>query len=144
MKKIILLLSLIAINLSFGQCQKCTSIAEASKEPEKVKSLIINGYMSPNGPFSVFPKEIENFKNIEILYLSDQQFTEIPDFIGNLTNLKELSLAGGELEKLPISIFKLKNLKELLLNDNNFSEEYLIELKKQLKVELPKTLVIIE
>ncbi len=144
MKKIIILFVLIISTVSFGQCQKCTSIAEASKEPEKVKSLIINGYMNPDGPFTVFPKEIENFKNLQILYLSDQEFTEVPEFIGNLTNLTELSFAGGLLEKVPDSIFKLKNLKELLLNDNNFSEEYLIELKNKLKVELPKTKVIIE
>lgn len=144
MKKLILLIVLLISSISLGQCQKCTSIAEASKEPEKVKSLIINGYMNPDGPFTVFPKEIENFKNIQILYLSDQEFNEVPEFIGNLTNLIELSLAGGELEKLPDSIFKLKNLKELLLNDNNFSETYLIELKNKLKIELPKTKVIIE
>jgi Leucine-rich repeat (LRR) protein len=144
MKKIIILFVLIISTVSFGQCQKCTSITEASKEPEKVKSLIINGYMSPDGPFTIFPKEIENFKNLQILYLSDQQFTEVPEFVGNLTNLIELSLAGGELEKVPNSIFNLKNLKELLLNDNNFSEEYLVELKKKLKVELPNTKVILE
>ena len=144
MKKLILIVLLIVSNISFSQCQKCTSITEAAKEPEKVKSLIINGYMNPDGPFSIFPKEIENFKNLQILYLSDQQFTEIPEFIGNLTTLVELSLAGGELEKLPNSIFKLKNLKELLLNDNNFSEDYLVELKKKLKVELPNTKVILE
>lgn len=144
MKKLLLLALLIVSNLSFGQCQKCSSITEAAKEPEKVKILIINGYMNPDGPFTVFPKEIESFKNLQVLYLSDQEFTEVPEFIGNLTNLVELSLAGGELEKLPNSIFKLKNLKELLLNDNNFSEEYLIELKNKLKVELPKTKVILE
>lgn len=142
MKKIFLLLFIIS-NFSFGQCQKCSSIDEASKEPEKVKSLIINGYMNPDGPFEVFPKEIETFKNLEILYLSDQQFTEVPEFIGNLTNLKELSLAGGILEKIPDAIFKLKNLKELLLNDNEFSEEYMAELKVKLKQELPKTKVIL-
>lgn len=144
MKKLILLLALFLSHISFSQCQKCTSIVEASKEPEKVKSLIINGYMNPDGPFTVFPKEIENFKNLQILYLSDQEFTEVPEFIGNLTNLVELSLAGGLLEKIPDSIFKLKNLKELLLNDNNFSETYLIEIKKKLKTELPNTKVIIE
>jgi Leucine-rich repeat (LRR) protein len=144
MKKIILLLVLTVSNISFSQCQKCASIAEASKEPEKVKSLIINGYMNSEGPFTIFPKEIENFKNIEILYLSDQVFTEVPEFIGNLNHLVELSLAGGQLETVPNSIFKLKSLKELLLNDNNFSEEYLVELKTRIKAELPKTKVILE
>lgn len=144
MKKIISLIVLLYSAFTFGQCQKCSSIAEASKEPEKVKSLIINGYMNPDGPFSIFPKEIEQFKNIQILYLSDQEFTEVPEFIGNLSFLVELSLAGGLLEKIPDSIFKLKNLKELLLNDNNFSEDYIIELKKKLKTELPNTKVILE
>jgi Leucine-rich repeat (LRR) protein len=144
MKKIILLLVLTVSNISFSQCQKCASIAEASKEPEKVKSLIINGYMNSNVPFTIFPKEIENFKNIEILYLSDQEFTEVPEFIGNLTHLVELSFAGGKLEKVPNSIFKLKFLKELLLNDNNFSEEYLVELKTKIKAGLPNTKVILE
>jgi len=144
MKKIILLIVLLVSSISFSQCQKCSSIAEASKEPEKVKSLIINGYMNSDGPFSIFPKEIEHFKNIQILYLSDQEFTEVPEFIGNLSNLVELSFAGGLLEKIPDSIFKLKNLKELLLNDNNFSEDYIVELKKKLKTELPNTKVILE
>lgn len=144
MKKIIFLLVLLVTSISFSQCQKCTSISEASKQPEKVKSLIINGYMNPDGPLTIFPKEIENFKNLQILYLSDQKFTEVPEFIGNLSNLIELSLAGGRLEKVPNAIFKLKNLKELLLNDNNFSEDYLAALKTKLKAELPNTKVILQ
>lgn len=144
MKKLVFLFVFFITTISFGQCQKCSSITEASKDPEKVKSLIINGYMNPGGPFTVFPKEIENFKNLQILYLSDQEFTEVPEFIGNLTNLVELSLAGGMLEKIPDAIFKLKNLKELLLNDNEFSEEYIAELKVKLKQELPNTKVILE
>lgn len=55
-----------------------------------------------------------------------------------------MSLAGGVLEKIPNAIFKLKNLKELLLNDNEFSEDYIAELKVKLKQELPNTKVILE
>ncbi len=144
MKKVLFLLVYFITTIAFGQCQKCNSISEASKEPEKVKSLIMNGYMSAGGPLTIFPKEIEKFKNLQILYLSDQKFKEVPEFIGNLTNLVELSLAGGVLEKVPDAIFKLKNLKELLLNDNKFSEEYIAELKVKLKQELPNTKVILE
>jgi spermidine/putrescine-binding protein len=62
MKKIIILFVLIISTVSFGQCQKCTSITEASKEPEKVKSLIINGYMSPDGPSLFFQKKLKTLK----------------------------------------------------------------------------------
>ncbi|NHM01353.1 hypothetical protein [Flavobacterium difficile] len=144
MKNILFLFVLIVSNLSFGQCQKCASITEASKEPEKVNYLILNEYANPNVVLTSFPKEIETYKNLEILYVINQKIKEIPEFIGNFSKLYEINFSGNQLEKLPNTLFELKNLKKITLRNNNFSSEYLIELKKKFSNKLPNTTVILE
>jgi len=128
--------------LTFAQCSECKSVAEAEKDPAKVISLKMNSYMSDEA-FEGFPPVIFSFVNIEELYLTDFEFTEIPAAIGKLTKLKTLSFAGNSLEKLPEEIFELKNLKELLLNNNEFSDEYKAYIKKTAKEKLPNTKLMI-
>lgn len=142
MKKIIsFCIILLSIN-SFSQCIKCKSIEEAQKDIEIVKSIQINPYTG--GELSEIPTTIGDYINLEILYLTDLELTNVPKEIGKLKNLKSLSLAGNNLEALPEEIFELQNLEELILFSNEFSNEYKINLKKQVKLKLPKTKLMID
>lgn len=128
--------------LGIGQCVKCTSFAEAEKEPAKAVSIKMNARTTDDS-FEEIP-DLSPYVNLETLYLSDFGFPEIPASIGKLTKLRELSFAGNELEGLPEELFQLKQLKELILFGNAFSDEYKAELQKRLKKEMPDTKLMID
>ncbi len=138
MKSLFIVAAFMLSAASFGQCIKCRSFEEAGKDPEKVKSLIINSSQD-DITLDEIPASIKSLTNLETLYLTDHGLVALPKEIGSLSNLKSLSLAGNALEELPEEIFQLKQLKEIILFDNAFSEEYLEELQKRVKKELPGT-----
>lgn len=142
MKKLITLsLALLSIS-SFSQCVKCESLEEAQKNIEMVKSIKISPYNG--GELSEIPTSIGDYVNLEELYLTDLGLTEIPKEIGKLKNLKTLGLAGNNLENLPEELFQLQNLEELILFSNEFPKAYKANLKKQVKLKLPKTKLMID
>ena len=61
---------------------------------------------------------ISALKNLEKLYLDNNNLTTIPDSIGNLKNLKGLYLHNNNLTTIPDSIGNLKNLEVLDLDNN--------------------------
>jgi hypothetical protein len=127
---------------SVGQCDNCSSFEEALRQPEHVKSLLINPFQHKVTLDSI-PVGIGKLVNAEKIYLSDHNITTIPGSIGNLQKLEELSFAGCQISELPEEIFQLKNLKELILVNNQFSEEYLAKVKARFKAEMPNTMVLI-
>lgn len=138
---VLVLLTLLSLQ-NYGQCTECTSFDEALKDPEKVESLMINSWQH-NVTLDSIPVSIAELVNIEVVYLSDHNISEIPTSIGKLKKLKELSFAGCQLKELPEEIYGLKNLRELILLNNQFSDEYIAEVKKRVKAEMPKTKVLI-
>lgn len=140
MKRGLLFAALLAASLSYGQCIKCESYEEALKEPSKVISIKVNPYLGDE-TFEEFPEDITEFTNLEELFLTDHGFTTLPPEIAQLKKLKKLSLAGNGLEELPDELFEMKHLKELILYSNEFSEEYLEEIKSKAKEKLPNTKV---
>jgi hypothetical protein len=60
----------------------------------------------------------ENLKNLEELYLFENELKKLPPEIGNLTNLKLLSLSNNKLKKLPPEIGNLRTLGILSLSNN--------------------------
>lgn len=120
-----------------AQCSKCNSLEEALKKPKKVTSLISNAYVHGTMLESI-PPTVGELVNVQVLYLSDHDFTTIPEEIGNLKKLRQLSFAGCPLTSLPEEVFSLKNLREIILLDNNFSEEYKKVLRERFEKELPK------
>lgn len=140
MKKIVFLF-LLSI-ASYSQCVKCNSFDEAAKNPTIVKSIIINSYVH-GIELNEIPKSIEQFVNLEILFLSDQQFTSVPAEIGKLTHLKSISFGGCMLQSIPDELFQLKELEEVILANNEFTDEYKAALEKRFKAELPKVKVML-
>jgi Leucine-rich repeat (LRR) protein len=90
------------------------------------------------------PTYIDTFKNLEKLFLTDQNISALPNSLKNLSKLRELSFGGCQLTTLPDFIFEMKNLKELILFYNKFPKKYKTEIKKKFKKELPNTTVLIE
>ncbi len=143
MKPILSVLALLLTINSFGQCEDCNSFREALKNPEMVKSVIINGSITGNRLDSI-PAAIASLTNLEILYLTDQPIKTITPELANLKKLIELSFGGCKLTTVPGFIFELKNLKELILFDNPFTDEYKNILKDRVKKELPKTQLMLD
>lgn len=65
-----------------------TSLDEALKEPWKVYKLSL-----PYKHLETFPPQIGQFKNLQILDLSNNGISEIPDVVGQLPNLQVLDLS---------------------------------------------------
>ena len=141
MKSIIFTLILLCTSSIYAQCVDCNSLEEALKEPTKVKTLKINGFM--HEALEEVPASIGELVNLEILYLTDHEFTTIPKEIGQLKALKEISLSGTQITELPEEFFGLSNLKEVLLMNTAMEEEYKSELKAKFKEKLPKTMTMI-
>ena len=80
-----------------------------------------------NNNLSELPKEIGNLINLEILYLNMNNVTELPKEIGNLTNLKYLNLNDNNLTELPKELGNLNKLNYLSVYNN------LIELPKEVE-----------
>ncbi|MEI8301231.1 MAG: NEL-type E3 ubiquitin ligase domain-containing protein [Chlamydiota bacterium] len=60
--------------------------------------------------------------HLRVLYLINNQLTELPSSIGGLKALEELYLSNNELSELPISIAQLTEVKKLILVDNHLVE----------------------
>ncbi|MEM9154067.1 MAG: COR domain-containing protein, partial [Cyanobacteria bacterium P01_F01_bin.33] len=66
--------------------------------------------------------EIGQLTNLNTLYLSANQLSQLPPEIGQLTNLKELDLSENQLSQLPPEIGQLTNLNTLYLSANQLSQ----------------------
>lgn len=69
----------------------------------------------------VFPKEIIQLKNLQMLFLSDNKLTTIPNNINKLIDLEVLDLGGNPLVNMPQAVTRLDNLKELRLYSNQLT-----------------------
>ncbi|NUQ46249.1 MAG: leucine-rich repeat domain-containing protein, partial [Phycisphaerae bacterium] len=75
-------------------------------------------------------KEIEHLKNLQLLYLNNNQLATLPKEIEHLKNLQGLDLSNNQLATLPKEIEHLKNLERLDLDNNPLPAE-LIELANE-------------
>jgi Leucine-rich repeat (LRR) protein len=108
-----------------------------------------------NNSLSSFPKQLEEFPELILLDLRNNQLTSLEEGLCKLANLKALLLGGNPMKTLPSCVYdmtqlevltmfgcriniskegfaKLINLRILGLGGNNFSEEDLIFLKEHL------------
>jgi small GTP-binding protein len=67
------------------------------------------------------PNSLNNLANIKTLSLNNNNIHTIPDSLDNLSNLKLLSLNNNNINTIPNSLANLNNLKVLSLNNNNIN-----------------------
>jgi internalin A len=65
------------------------------------------------------PEWIRKLRNLEVLYLFQNELSALPEWLGEIAQLKYLNLDDNQLHELPVSLLELKSLKELDLNDNS-------------------------
>ncbi|MBT4595103.1 leucine-rich repeat domain-containing protein [bacterium] len=107
-------------------CLECTSEAQAVLV--QIELMLFNGCreeveriqvldLSRLGLEELSPA-IKYFKNLERLFLNENQLYSLPEEVGKLKQLTFLNLAANELKTLPKSLETLENLGTILLDDN--------------------------
>ncbi|CAH0547478.1 unnamed protein product [Brassicogethes aeneus] len=71
-----------------------------------------------NNQFSTIPDEIYLLKNLQEFNISCNKVKKLPESICSLSNLKSLDLSGNNLKNLPEEIGNLCNLRTLNINSN--------------------------
>lgn len=86
----------------------------------------------------VFPKEVTKLKNLKILYITGNYFTEVDVSLANLKKMKRLYLYSNKLDNFPKVILELSQLEWLFLNNNQieFIPENITTLNKLAKLDL--------
>lgn len=103
--------------------QKLEDEILAKKRDIKIKTDIISvlttkEYHIFDRQLLVFPIEVSKLKNLQILYVCDNFFTEIDESICNLKKLKKMFLYNNKLQNFRKQILCLNQLEELYLNHN--------------------------
>jgi internalin A len=94
-------------------------IAEASeKQSQELKLSGMDLSNLPPSRIKTLPDSIGNLKNLQSLYLSQNQLETLPHSIGKLSNLQFLHLDNNRINTLPDSIGNLRNLQSLYLSQN--------------------------
>ncbi|XP_078384326.1 uncharacterized protein LOC144666799 [Oculina patagonica] len=75
-----------------------------------------------NNQLSELPETIGQLVNLTVLDVENNQLSELPETIGQLINLTELWLNNNQLSELPETIGQLINLTALWLDNNQLSE----------------------
>ena len=83
-------------------------------------------YLS-NKNLTQIPKEIGYLYNLRILKMDNNELTEVPRELKNLISLKELDLSSNKLTEVPRELGNIPHLEVLKLDDNK-----LVELPKEL------------
>ena len=92
--------------------------------PDKIGDLkyLIRIDMERNFSLSSLPESVWNLKNLEVLGLGGNKFSNISERITELPNLKYLFLENNEFTKIPEFIWNLTQLEVLGLGGNKFKE----------------------
>lgn len=101
--------------------------------PEIVYSLdsLIYLNLSNNDLKNLNPK-ICSLRSLKVLLLTGNERVSLPPCLFNMENLEILSLIGCKYNKLPKGLNKMKSLKKLSIMGNDFTEEELASLQKEM------------
>ncbi len=86
--------------------------------PDDIRSLDLSG----KGLSGSLKAEIRHFQNLQVLDISDNNFTGLPAETGQLSQLKVLNLSNNPLTGLPHELGNLKKLETLDLRGTAYSE----------------------
>jgi internalin A len=75
-----------------------------------------------NNKLTIFPVELCDLPNLEVLNLDNNELVELPPQIKNLRNLRSLSLANNHIHELPLEIADLPLLKNIDIKNNPLPE----------------------
>jgi len=111
-----------------------------TKTPEYVfsRTAITQLDLSNNSLEGSLQAEVRMLQNLQVLNLSDNNFTGVPAEIGQLKNLEVLDLSNNQLTGLPYELGDLSNLQLLDLRGNQYSTQDL----ERIKETLPSSVVI--
>uniref|UniRef100_A0A1D1ZBA7 Putative disease resistance RPP13-like protein 1 n=1 Tax=Anthurium amnicola TaxID=1678845 RepID=A0A1D1ZBA7_9ARAE len=139
----------LALSLSPGECSKIEG-GKLSNSLEKVRHLWLEGqaeterllmpcesndklqylwtlYMIKKGPGSFSGKFLDDVflstKHLRVLYLCDDEISELPDSFGSLKFLRYLGISGGQLRRLPETLGNLHYLQTLQVKRARSMEE---------------------
>ena len=106
-----------------GWEQKLEDEILVKKRNIKIKTDIISllstkEYHIFNRQLLVFPKEVTKLKNLKILYITGNYFTEVDVSLANLKKMKRLYLYSNKLDNFPKVVLLLSQLEWLFLNNN--------------------------
>src|SRR5690606_2385789 len=126
-----------------GWEQKLEDEILEKKRDVKIKTNFISvlkrrEYHISNKELLVFPKEVTKLKNLKILYITGNYFTEVDVSLANLKKMKRLYLYSNKLDNFPKVVLELSKLEWLFLNNNQieFIPENITTLNKLAKLDL--------
>lgn len=106
----------VVINLSG---KGLTSVSKEVFSQTDATTLDVSG----NALTGALPAEVRLLSKLEVLNLSDNQFTGVPAEIGQLSELRVLNLSNNPITGLPLELANLKKLERLELSGTNYSKQ---------------------
>ncbi|MEM7055498.1 MAG: leucine-rich repeat domain-containing protein, partial [Bacteroidota bacterium] len=88
---------------------------------DQVNVIRFIGGLSPGKKLTSLDPAIGELKNLQELWLTDNQLQALPERFGELENLQELWLAKNQLQALPDNIRGLKSLQDIYLSANQLT-----------------------
>jgi hypothetical protein len=100
---------------SFKQSERLTELPASLGQLKQLQSLYLW-----NNQLTSLPESLGQLKQLQSLDISANRLTLLPESIARLESLKLLSLGANRLKEVPMTISKLRSLLELALGDNDF------------------------
>eukprot|EP00002_Diphylleia_rotans_P034074 TRINITY_DN7296_c0_g2_i11.p1 TRINITY_DN7296_c0_g2~~TRINITY_DN7296_c0_g2_i11.p1 ORF type:complete len:641 (+),score=121.82 TRINITY_DN7296_c0_g2_i11:54-1976(+) len=85
--------------------------------PSNLPSHLVKLFLQTNR-ISQIPREISRLSRLSVLWLSENQISELPDYVFTLTTLVKLNVERNQIKDLPIEVGEFVQLKELYLCGN--------------------------
>jgi Leucine-rich repeat (LRR) protein len=135
-----------------------SDVVEVVKNTDKGNILDLSGQNLTKAPSDIFNREnleelnlsnnkidgslqaeVRLLKNLQVLDLSNNNFSGLPAEVGQLANLEILNLANNNLTGLPMELGNLKSIKQIDLRGNAYAGQDL----DAIKAKLPSSVVIL-